>query len=96
MGCSFEFRNKYECWLAMFHAVLCCLAEVRAVQKSDTRSNNPRQMPTDLQFQNEFQTGTERKAEYKKPKGRPIHNACKKNFAHVSIAVGVVLHIAAV
>ena len=24
----------------MFHAVLCCLAEVRALQESDTRSNN--------------------------------------------------------
>jgi len=57
-----QLRIKYECRLAMFHAVLCCLAEVLAVQKSYTRSNNPCQMPTDLQFQNKFQTGAELKA----------------------------------
>ena len=65
MGCGFEFYSKYECRFAMFHVVLCCLAKVRAVQVSDTWSNNPCQMPTDLQFENEFQTGTERRAEYK-------------------------------
>ena len=47
----------------MFYSVLRCLAEVRSLQGSDTRSNNPCQMTTDLQFQNEFQTGTDRRAE---------------------------------
>jgi hypothetical protein len=67
----------------MFHAVLCCLAEARAVQGSDTRSNNLCQMPTDLEFQNEFQTGTERRAKYKKYKGRPKYSARKKNCAYI-------------
>ena len=83
MGYGFEFHSKYECRLAMFHAVLCCLAEVRVVQESDTRSNNPFQMPTDLQFQNEFQTGTERRAKCKKSKGRPKYNVCKKNCSYI-------------
>jgi hypothetical protein len=59
----------------MLHDVPCCLAEVRAVQESDTRLNNPCQMPTDSQFQNKFQTGSERRAEYIKSKGITTYNA---------------------
>jgi hypothetical protein len=47
-------------------------------------------MPTDLQFQNEFQTGTDRRAEYKNSKS-DTHIKLVKKFEYISTAVGLVL-----